>query len=789
MKLKLINILIVVIFVLTSCTSKQKAEPEDEFAVDSGANTESQAASNSNIEDDLSLEDNPSSNTATSAEADKSLEDELASLSEEGTQSKAVEKSVENGTSPETAKIDSGAQMLQEEPIEAELAPEQAVIVSSDEPTPSKSELTSTTDLPTGSVDQPKAVGMAKISNVIYQSNENGGAVVISANQPLEYTTRVNSSTNQFVVEVQNSSIPDGLKRSLNTKDMSSSIGSVDIYQKPNVTRFVVQLRPESQEPILQQEGNSLLIIGSSLNSEIAKKQITEKPTVPQPDVTTEQEQTAVTTESEEAASSLRNNPRRKGAPKSPHTEIVDLYTDGIMTTDDLEEFLISNNKFYGKRINIETTNMELVDLFKFFSEESGVNIIVDTSVVGTVTMKLRDVPWDQAFILILKKEKLGFKRQGNILRVGKREELAQEEDDALALKRARRVRSPMVIKRFFIGYAKLNELESKISAFLGQNDGASGIQQLAETPGASNVPAANGAATVQPTAPQSPPQSRRGGGRVIADQRTNSLIVTETEENMAKVEKLIQALDTQPQQVLIEGKVVEAKESYTRGMGVSWSSTPAEVSTLNRVGIGINPILDAGAVVLSSNISWGQLDLLGRLDAQLQIGEREDKVRILSSPRVTVLTNEQATISQTASILIPESVTQSGVTTVTSRSVEFGVNLAVTPTVSNEGTVLLDLDLKRDFLARVDSQAPERRSAKTKLIVKSGQTAVVGGIFESEARDGSSGVPGMKDIPILGSLFRSKAEGRSKNELVIFVTPTILKPVVGTEKIISEVK
>lgn len=782
MKVKSIKMLLVVMFVLASCTSKQKIAQEDEFAVDAGVTTENKQVTGDKVEDELTLEDSPAEKTATSTDSEKSLEDELASLSDSETQEKINDKSAKKVLPTEPVN-ESATNQLDQAPIDTEVTNDNAVSVNKDivqEPTPS-------------AAADKNSTGTAQISNVIYQSNANGGAVVISANQPLQFSTRVNSSTNQFIVEVQNSSIPENLKRTLNTKDMSSSIGSVDIYQKPNVTRFVVQLRPDSQEPIIQQEGNSLLIIGASLMSESAKKPSVDKfneaeqsgVTIPEAD------QVAVTAEPESLNENSSNISKRKAGLKSPYNrEIVDLYTDGIMTSDDLEEFLISNNKFYGKKINIETTNMELVDLFKFFSEESGVNIIVDSSVTGLVTMKLRDVPWDQAFILILKKERLGFKRQGNVLRVGKLEELAREEDDAIELKRARKVRSPLIIKRFFIGYAKLSDLEAKISDFLGQSEGATGAQQLADSP-----KAADAASTSKPgqqvaqSAIQQPAKPSRRNGRVIADQRTNSLIVTETEDNMAKVEKLIQALDTQPQQVLIEGKVIEAKESYTRGMGVSWASSPSEVTTLNRVGIGINPILDAGAVVLNSNISWGQLDLLGRLDAQLQLGEREDKVRILSSPRITVLTNEQATITQTAGLLIPESVTQNNVTTVTNRIVEFGVNLSVTPTVSNEGTVLLDLDLKRDFLARVDSLAPERRSAKTKLIVKSGQTAVVGGIFESETREGNSGVPGMKDIPILGALFKSKAEGRSKNELVIFVTPTILKPVVGTEKPASDVR
>ena len=147
--------------------------------------------------------------------------------------------------------------------------------------------------------------------------------------------------------------------------------------------------------------------------------------------------------------------------------EIVDLATPGIMSSDDLEEFLISNNKFYGRKISIETNRMDMRDALKFISEESGVNIIIDESVNGNVSVKLRNIPWDQALILLLKSKKLGFKRQGSVLRIGKVEDFRAEEREAVEMKEARKARSPFIVKRFFIGYADVKDLEGKIKTYL----------------------------------------------------------------------------------------------------------------------------------------------------------------------------------------------------------------------------------------------------------------------------------------------------------------------------------
>jgi type IV pilus assembly protein PilQ len=743
MKRNILGVLIALIFVVTSCTSNKKIEPDDEFAVE--ANTGSQDAS---LDKDLSLDGPAESSGANATDSSKTtpadsnqdlaLENELSSLDN-------------NTPNPAPKEATVGDELSLDEPAAQApvvAAPVEPVVPPLQEPVVAPAPVVVEEPIMAQPVADVPVINEAPatIDSVSYKANQNGGTVEITSNRPLKYTTRLNKDTNQLMVEVENSVLPKKLKRSLNTKDMASPIGSVDMYQKAgsNISRFVVQLRPGAVEPLVQPEGNAILIVGGMPAGQ------------------------AMANSTNNGSEQDMQNSSIDGQTmlSRPNTEITDLNSPGIMSSDDLEDFLISNNKFYGKKISIETNGMDLKEALRFLGEEGGINMILDDGVDGKVSLKLRNVPWDQAFILILKSKKLAFKRQGNVIRVARLDDIKRDEDEAIARLEARKSKVPFIVKRFFIGYADITELEKKISQFL--------------------TTAQEAATATLPNGQPAPPV-KEILGKVLSDKRTNSLIVTDTEDNMVKIEKLIRALDTQPMQVLIEGKVVEAKEEFTRGLGIFWSSVPP--STSSNVKVGIKPALDAGFNVLDSTVTWGSLDILGSLTAQLQLGERTDKVKVLSSPRISVLSNEKATISQTAGILIP-TVTNSvgsgtsGTTSTTSFTVaQVGVTLDVTPQVSNEGTVKMDLNIQRSFLARVDSQAPDVRNATTKVIVKSGQTAVIGGIFESEVRNGQSGVPGLQDVPIIGRLFKGDRDAKSKNELVIFVTPNILKPVLGSEK------
>ena len=551
-----------------------------------------------------------------------------------------------------------------------------------------------------------------EITGLKFQANDAGGTVIVEANGPVTYTTRENPDLKQFIVEVENAKLPTKLKRNLNTKDIKGAIGTVDAYQNAGSTtaRFVIQLRDGVGTPTVQSEGNSLLIVSA-----------------PGAENTT-----AVASNTQGSEESISNDPN------------VDLNSERILSSQNLADFLAGNTKFYGKKISIETNDMDVREALKFITEESGVNMVIADEVKGSLSLKLRQVPWDQALVMVMKARKLGYTRQGNVLRIASIVDLKQEEDDATKLAVARKGLDPLKVRMFPISYAKVDELEKKVKDFLTER------------------------------------------GKVIGDSRTNAIIITDQEDSLERVAKLISSLDVQPAQVLIEGKIVEAKESFTRNVGVNWGGSGDTIrlgsgkrGPVNmRPSFSVNPAAQTGAGNFNFSVNVGTLDILGNLNASLALSEAEENVKVISSPRIMTLTNEKANISQTTEVPISVVTVTNGTPQTTFQFKPLKMSLEVTPQVTADASVIMNVSVNREFQG-ADLEGGgfpiNARSAQTKVLVKNGQTAVIGGIYQSDATDGRAGTPWLKDIPILGSLFRTTRTRKEKIELVIFLTPRII--------------
>lgn len=713
-KFKYLVALIAMSILVVSCTTKKKVV-DDEFAIDSAEAGLSTAelslddpSMSSQAKDEFSEFENGQTNTAQSETSD--LEKELTALSNN--------ESVQ--TPPpvvETPPTESNSEVVQVPPAPVDVVPE---VVP--EPAP-------VVEVPPPADSQPivSSTQTAQITHVEYKGNNNGGAFVVTSDVPLKYNTRINSSNNQIIVEVENAVINPKYTRALNTKDMSSSIDYINIYQKKGTktARFVIQLRQNAPEPLVQPEGNSLLIVGSLMDPSSGQVNMA--------------------------------NHSNSEAPVSSNADTVPVTHDensaqGVMGSDDLEAFLANSNKYYGKKISIEVTSMDVRNILKFISEESGVNMVFDDDVSGETSMKLRKVPWDQALITVLKSKKLGYRRQGDVLRISKTDTLIKEDEAAIKLKEAKATVEPIVVKNFSINYADIKELEAKIKEYITSNNAGAGANR----------------------------------GRVTGDARTNTLIVAETATKLKEIDQLITALDTQPQQVMIESKIIEAEDSYLRNISgilnanrlkMTDVSIPVTKADNNLYGITAgSQYTQEGNVIFGAGVVFDTLGSWGVLNAQLNLDETEKKIKILSSPRIAVLTNTAAEINQGGTVL-QQVVTKSstGEDTISYNSIPVGVVLKVTPQISNIGTVRLKLDVSRTAAIPQGNGATTNRKATTEVIVKNGDTAVIGGVFTSDVNSSKNGVPGLKDIPILGTLFKGESNDNKKNELMIFVTPKII--------------
>lgn len=691
---------------LLSCTSSQK-DSEDMVMEDSSAAV---ADSPSNQkQNDSFADDNPAqSSDEKSAQNtnDKSNQDQVASVNDKANEKKVDDLSLDDQpeqSQPQQSQPEQQAIVAQPTPEPTPQAAPEPVPVVVQEPAP--------TPIPQPVIaPEPAVAQVAHITGLKFKANDSGGTVVIEADAAVTFTTRSNPDLKQMVIEVQNSVLPKKFKRGLNTKDINGVFGSVDAYQNvgSKISRFVIQLRDNAPEPTVQQEGNTLLIVGANPAPAIA----------------------ANATATNEVAASVDDS-------GSDETK--------VLSANSLDEFLVNNTKFYGKKISIETNNIETRDALRFIMEEANVNMVVSEDVKGSISLKLRQVPWDQALVTILKAKKLGYSRQGSVLRIAPIAEFKGEEEDAVKIALAKKNLEPLKVRMFSVSYAKVDELDKKLKDFLSER------------------------------------------GKVISDTRTNALVVTDTDEGLIRAAKLIKSLDVQPPQVLIEGKIVEAKESFVRSVGVNWGSTGADV----RIGSSkqgpvnmhpafqVNP-LSSTAGTLAFNLNIGTLDVLGDLTSALSLSERESKVKVISSPRIVTMSNEKADISQTTEVAIPQ-VTPIGNTPQTTFTFKpLSLKLDVTPQITNDASVIMKVGVKREFRdasANPNDQnfAVNIREANTRVIVKNGQTAVIGGIYQSDATESESGVPYLREIPVLGALFRGKGTTKDKAELLIFLTPRIL--------------
>ncbi len=545
---------------------------------------------------------------------------------------------------------------------------------------------------------------MVDITGLDFRGNESGGTISIQTSSPTTYTTRTNADNQQYVIEVQNARLPAKFKRPYNTKEFKSPIAGIQAYQTPGTktARIVIQLK-EAFEPIVKQEGNTISISPPENMLAIA-----------------ELDKAAV-----DIGETMSSGP------------------ESALTNRNLDEFLLNQSKFYGRKISIQFKDADIRDVFNFIAEESGLNIIVGEEVTGKVTLKLRQIPWDQALIVILKSKKLGYVRQGNILRIALLKTIQDEADAARLVMDSQSKLRPLRVKVFPVSYAKVAELEAQAREFKSDR------------------------------------------GNVKADVRTNSLIVNDLEENIERISKLIEILDTQTPQVLIEAKVVEARQTFQRIVGINWSLKNGNIPLggIGSLPISLKPEFEmrsGTAQSIKAGLRLGSFDYLGDIDATLSLFESEGLVRVISSPRIVTLNGVKANIEQSSEVPFRKTDTSAtGVITTSTQFKPIQLKLDVTPQITADGGVIMAVQVVREFPGQDSSGQGDvsinRRKAETTVLVQNGQTTVMGGIFQSDVTEGEQGVPFLRKIPILGALFRSRTYNKDKNELLIFLTPRIL--------------
>jgi type IV pilus assembly protein PilQ len=402
-----------------------------------------------------------------------------------------------------------------------------------------------------------------------------------------------------------------------------------------------------------------------------------------------------------------------------------------------------ASTQFTGEPISLDLKDADIKDVFRTISQLTGLNIVIDPDVRGTVTVQLEDVPWDQALDLILKQNSLGYVLENNIMRIATTAKLQAEESDRARLAEARQAAEPTrtVIKK--LSYARAQEITPTLQSVM----------------------------------------SKRGS--IVVDQRTNTLIIREIPTYLPAVLQLIDNLDTATPQVVIESRIVETTKSLGRSLGINWSvrgvadnehGNTTNLIFPNSAAGGINVGLGNGPTVAS--LVLGNILNTFNLDVALTAAENQGLLKIISSPKVTSLTNTPALIQ--SGVQIPVQTTVNNTTTVI--YVDATLKLDVTPQITAEGTILLVVNVtKREPAVALNLSLGQNvpltiREYRGQVLVKDGGTTVIGGIFQINDQDQNNMIPGLWKIPVLGNLFRNKTRTEKHDELLIFITPRILR-------------
>jgi type IV pilus assembly protein PilQ len=434
-----------------------------------------------------------------------------------------------------------------------------------------------------------------------------------------------------------------------------------------------------------------------------------------------------------------------------------------------------AKKRYTGRRVDLDFKGADIHNILRLLSDVGQVNIVVADDVKGDVTIKMRDVPWDQALDVVLRGKQLGSVREGNLIRVAPLSVLEKELEQEIARQKQITDVLPTETRLIGVSYAEAKTLQDRAKDLLSTR------------------------------------------GKISVDERTNNLIVSDVSKNLSLIEELVRNLDTQTSQVVIEARIVEARSTFVRQIGVQWGGTgfadadhgnPTGLAFPYNVGVGggatdgttptaglvpsprsgiagggaASPNFAVNLPVAAGTGSGGAIGLtLGsvagafNLNLRLSALESTGQVRILSSPRITTMDNIEASIEQ--GVAIPISVVSAqGVQTV---FVDAKLNLTVKPHVTNEGTVMLNIDVKRnepDFVntgARGDPTIL-KKEAKTSMLIRDGDTAVIGGIYTRNSGLNYAKVPFFADIPILGFMFRNRRENDDRTEFLVFITPRI---------------
>lgn len=564
-----------------------------------------------------------------------------------------------------------------------------------------------------------------------------------------------------IAVDLPGATLPESLRRELDTRFFYSAVDSVRATTTRAGTRVTVRLRAGAEYEVKKEGGLTVLEVQIPQDVQVARADALRNVQSSLP--------AAPSTPDTNGTGALGNASGQEvyvtGSGRKVDAAAVFGSGNGANTpgafTYASDMGSVSTAPSSGRRMSIDLQDADIHAVFRFIAEFADVNIVASDDVEGKVTVRLKDVPWDEALGAVLQAKGLGSQRFGNILRVAPIDTIKAEQQAALEAKKASADLVDLPLYVAPLNYAQADEVEEQVKSVLSAR------------------------------------------GTIQVDSRGNQLIIRDAEENIAQARALLVALDKPNREVDIQARFVEATSSMTRSLGIQWGSEldasaatgyptgaffPSDVRMnggITSTGAGAfysqdadNLLVDLGSpsgTTSAMAFSLGSIPGLVDITARISALEKEGTGRLVSNPHVRTLDNETARVAQGARVPFV-SVGQAGTQV---QFIQAELSLDVTPHITSEGMIFMDLTLtnnRPDFTQTVlGNPAIQTKEIETRVLVADGDTIVLGGVYATTESVQQNRVPGLGKIPILGYLFKNSSRERSQNEMLVFVTPTIV--------------
>lgn len=602
----------------------------------------------------------------------------------------------------------------------------------------------------------------AQVRDVAFRDlSGNGGEITIKLDGKTPYEI-VRHSKRRIELKLFGSKLPKALERSLDASEFDGPIKLISSFRsksEPGVTRVVIDLREDATHDIKTVGTNIVWAFNKRFKP--APRAIAQAPKAPPMPAVKKQRRGRRT------PPGVRGYPGAVGAEGGstagrgggvPSTRLIGGRGSSGRRAG-------AGRRYRGKRINVTIKDADIRNVLTFLAKEGGVNIVASDKVGGKVTFHLENVPWDLALDMILKTQGYDYVLEAGVYRVAPAKDIREEFEAEVKKKEALRELKPLVVRFISVNYANLKDLEKHIKGVLSKH------------------------------------------GTVTIDQATSTILVKDVEEHVQAAEEIVRRLDVQLPQVLIEARIVEASTTFSSEFGIQWGGDFAMAPAFgNPTGLAFPSIigLSGGADdtaaptegLLTSNpnfavnlpaavgagaggalgLTLGSIGGSANLNLRLSAAETRGQVKIVSAPKILTLDGNKALIQQGVSIPVPV-VSANGVNT---QFFDASLKLEVLTNTSPDGNIRLDIDIEKaepDFGQTSANGAPtiQKKEANTSLLVRDGETTVIGGIFTRNSGYNESGVPVLSKIPILGWFFKNHRESDSRSELLIFITPRVL--------------